>query len=290
MEAAPRKPSRTAILTAVARSLQREEPAPWVLDDPLAAPLAGEDAAAIAAQLREKLPETARRNFIRWVCVRSRATEDEVERAVADGVRQYVILGAGLDSFAYRRPDLVDRLRIFEVDHPASQAWKRARLAELGVSLPANLVFAPVDFERQALGSGLLEAGVDLAAPAVFSWLGVSMYLTMEAIESTLGALTAAAPGSRVAMTYNLPLRALSGAGHQAESALGPMASGMGEPMISFFEPAEMEALLRRLGFVDIRHFGPAEAVATYYAGRDDVSFGGAQRLIFARTAARRTA
>lgn len=201
-----------------------------------------------------------------------------------------MILGAGLDSFAYRRPDLVDRLRIFEVDHPASQAWKRARLAELGVSLPANLVFAPVDFERQALGSGLLEAGVDLAAPAVFSWLGVSMYLTMEAIESTLGALTAAAPGSRVAMTYNLPLRALSGAGHQAESALGPMASGMGEPMISFFEPAEMEALLRRLGFVDIRHFGPAEAVATYYAGRDDVSFGGAQRLIFARTAARRTA
>lgn len=87
MEAAPRKPSRTAILTAVARSLQREEPAPWVLDDPLAAPLAGEDAAAIAAQLREKLPETARRNFIRWVCVRSRATEDEFERAVADGVR-----------------------------------------------------------------------------------------------------------------------------------------------------------------------------------------------------------
>lgn len=290
MEAPPRKPSRTAILTAVARSLHREEPSPWVLDDPLAAQLAGEDAAAIAAQMREELPETARRNFIRWVCVRSRATEDEVERAVAEGVGQYVILGAGLDSFAYRRPDLIDRLRIFEVDHPASQAWKRARLAELDVSLPANLVFAPVDFEHQTLGSGLLEAGVDLASPAVFSWLGVSMYLTLEAIESTLGTLAGAGPGSRVAMTYNLPLRALSGLGHQTESALGQMANLMGEPMISFFEPAEVEALLGRLGFVDIRHFGPAEAVATYFPGRDDVSFGGAQRLVFARTAPQNTA
>lgn len=282
MDTQARKPSRTAILTAVARSLHREEPPPWVLDDTLAAALAGDDADAIAAQMREELPEAARRNFIRWVCIRSRATEDEVERAVAAGVGQYVILGAGLDSFAYRRPDLLHRLRVFEVDHPASQAWKRARLAEIGVSLPANLTFAPVDFEHQTLRSGLLEAGVDLGAPAIYSWLGVSMYLTLEAIESTLRTLATGASGTRLGMTYNRPLGALSGVGHQTEAALGPMARGMGEPMISFFEPEEAEALLRRLGFDQIRHFGPAEAVATYYPGREDVSFGGAQRLIFA--------
>ena len=276
-----RKPSRSAILTAVARALHREEPPPLVLDDPLAAVLAGEDLEPIAAQLRADMPEAGRRNLIRWVCVRARASEDEVERAAAAGVDQYVILGAGLDSFAYRRPDLAERVRVFEVDHPASQAWKRARLRAAGIPPPANLVFAPIDFEHQALGEGLAAAGFDFGRPAVFAWIGVSMYLTLEAIEATLRVVAGGAPGTRLAMTYNIPLGALAGLGHQTEAVLVPMLAGMGEPMISLFEPTEAEALLRRMGFAGIRHLGPEEARATYFPGRDDVTFGGAQRLIF---------
>src|SRR5687767_8803463 len=150
-----RGPSRTAVLTAAARALHREEPPPWVLDDQLALALSGEDGRLLAEQLRTELSPQALLGFARWCCVRARLPEDTVERALADGVRQYVILGAGLDSFAYRRGDLLDRLRVFEVDHPASQDWKRQRLDALGLARPPNLVFAPVDFERQTLRAGL---------------------------------------------------------------------------------------------------------------------------------------
>ncbi|HTN78209.1 MAG TPA: class I SAM-dependent methyltransferase, partial [Acidimicrobiales bacterium] len=126
-------PSRSAAMTAVARSLHREEPPPWVLDDFLAAGLAGEEGPAIRERLSHDMTREDLLAFSRWVCVRARLPEDIVEDAVAGGVRQYVILGAGLDSFAYRRPDLVGLVRVYEVDHPETQAWKRARLAELDV-------------------------------------------------------------------------------------------------------------------------------------------------------------
>src|SRR4029079_12066623 len=123
-----REPSQSAILIAAARALHREEPPPLVLDDTLALPLAGDDATAMTERLRTTLPREALLAFSRWCCVRARLPEDVVEKAIDDGVGQYVILGAGLDSFGYRRPELLDRLRVFEVDHPASQAWKRQRL------------------------------------------------------------------------------------------------------------------------------------------------------------------
>src|SRR5207302_5918163 len=132
----PRRPSRTAVLTAVARALHREEPPPWVLDDPLAMGLAGEDGAEVAKRFRTELSNETLLSFTRWVCVRARLPEDIVETAFANGLRQYVILGAGLDSFAYRRTDLLTEFRVFEVDHPASQAWKRQRLKEMGVRPP----------------------------------------------------------------------------------------------------------------------------------------------------------
>jgi len=127
----PRRPSRTAVLTAIARALHREEPPPWVLDDPLAMGLAGDDGPVVARRFRTELSTESLLSFTRWVCVRARLPEDIVEKAVEQGVEQYVILGAGLDSFAYRRSDLVSHLRVYEVDHPASQAWKRQRLAEM---------------------------------------------------------------------------------------------------------------------------------------------------------------
>jgi methyltransferase (TIGR00027 family) len=262
--------------------LHREEPQPWVLDDHLALELAGDEGVSITRRLRDELSAEDLLAFSRWLCVRARLSEDVVERDVAAGTRQYVILGAGLDSFAYRRPDLLTRLLVFEVDHPASQAWKRQRLAELGVELPANLIFAPVDFETETLRAGLLGAGFDFGASAVFSWIGVTMYLTLAAIDATLDTVAACGRESRIVLTFNLPPSALQGQALAMQRRMSRLASGMGEPWISFFTPAEAEALLRRCGFGEIEHFGPAEAVRTYFDNREDVRMWLPQRLLVA--------
>ncbi|TME07980.1 MAG: class I SAM-dependent methyltransferase [Chloroflexi bacterium] len=289
MTVTPRRPSRTAVLTAVARALHREEPPPWVLDDPLAMGLAGEDGAEVAKRFRTELSTETLLSFTRWVCVRARLPEDIVETAFANGLRQYVILGAGLDSFAYRRTDLLTELRVFEVDHPASQAWKRQRLKEMGVRPPPNLTYAPIDFEHQTLRRGLATAGFDFAAPAVFSWIGVTMYLTVEAIRATLATIATCAPGTRLVLTYNQPLSALHGIGLELDKAIRAFATEAGEPFLSLFVPKEIEALLTEMGFAEIMHFGPDEAIRTYFAGRSDVRFGGAQRLIVATVLTRET-
>jgi methyltransferase (TIGR00027 family) len=286
MAVIPRKPSQTAITTAAARSLHREEPPPWVLDDHLALGLAGDEGVSITRRLRDELSAEDLLAFSRWLCVRARLAEDVVERAVAAGKRQYAILGAGLDSFAYRRPDLLARLRVFEVDHPASQGWKRERLAELGVELPANLVFAPIDFETQTLRAGLLAAGFDFAAGAVFSWIGVTMYLTLAAIEATLETVAACPPESRIVLSYNLPPSVLQGQGLAMQRRMSRLAGGMGEPWISFFTSGEAEALLRSCGFGDVEHFGPAEAIRTYFDDRPDVRMWIPQRLLVATVGA----
>jgi len=270
------------VLTAVARAVHREEPRPWVIDDYLALGLAGREGLALRERLRAELPAPFIVAFSRWVCVRARFAEDLVERAAASGVRQYVILGAGLDSFAYRRHDLLDRLRVFEVDHPASQRWKRRRLAGLGAGIPAGLVFAPVDFERQTLREGLAQAGFDFGQLAVFSWVGVTMYLTLDAISATLATMARCRAGSRVVLTYNQPPAALGGTTGQIAAAFAGIAAEMGEPFVSRFLPGQMHRLLREHGFGEIADFGPEEARASYFQGRTDIDIAGAQRLIAA--------
>ncbi|MGN6429770.1 MAG: class I SAM-dependent methyltransferase [Gaiellaceae bacterium] len=273
--------------SAAARALHREEPPPWVLDDHLALGLAGDEGVSITRSMREELSAEDLLTFSRWMCVRARLADDVVERAVAAGTRQYAILGAGLDSFAYRRPDLLVRLRVFEVDHPASQAWKQERLAELGVGLPANLVFAPVDFETQTLRAGLEAGGFDFAAGAVFSWIGVTMYLTLAAIEATLETVAACPPDSRIVLTYNLPPSTLEGQGRAIGNRMSRSAGEVGEPWLSFFTPTEAEALLRRYGFTEVDHFGPAEAIRTYFADQPEVRLGMPQRLLVATVGTR---
>jgi methyltransferase (TIGR00027 family) len=290
MVVAPRTPSRTAVLTAAARALHRAEPPPWVLDDDLGLRLAGAEGRALAERLRAELSGPELLGFCRWMCARARLAEDVVERASAAGVRQYAILGAGLDSFAYRRPDLVARVRVFEVDHPATQAWKRRRLTELAIPCPANLVYAPVDFERQTLRAGLEAAGFDFAAPAVFAWIGVTMYLTREAIRATLATIAACQVGTRVVLTYNLPRAALRGPGRAMEATMTRLVAGLGEPWISRFEPAEIAGLLRELGFAEMDDLGPEEATRAYFAGRAGVRLPGNQRVIEAAVAEHRAA
>jgi methyltransferase (TIGR00027 family) len=275
-----RGPSRTAVVTAVARALYLEEPEPVIFEDDLALGLAGEQGRAIAERLRTELPRWQVLAFCRWMCVRSRFTEDFVQRAINRGVEQYVILGAGLDSFAYRRGDLMDRLRVFEVDHPASQSWKQDRLRDLGIEVTDNLVFAPVDFERQTLRGGLVGAGFDLARTAVFSWIGVTMYLTFDAIEATLATISECRSGSQVALSYNQPHGVLDDVSLQVTRTFQAIATELGEPFVSLFVPDEIEGLLRHHGFDDIVHFGPQEARAAWFNGAVDVAIAGAQRLI----------
>jgi methyltransferase (TIGR00027 family) len=275
-------PSRTAVLTAVARAVYRTEPRPLVMDDYLAPGLAGPEGQALLARLRAEVPGPHLLAFSRWICVRTRFAEDLVEQAVAGGAGQYVILGAGLDSFAYRRADLLDRLRVFEVDHPATQEWKQRRLAGIGVEFPARLVFAPVDFERQTLREGLDRAGFDFGQPAVFSWIGVTMYLTLDAIHATLTTLAQGRAGTRIVLTYNQPQAALAGRTAQIAATFAGLAGELGEPFISRFRAAEIRQLLRGHGFGDITDFGADEARAVYFQGAD-VEIAGAQRLAAAR-------
>lgn len=277
-----RAPSRTAVLTAIARALYRDELPPIILDDYLAAGLAGEDGPGLRDRLEAELPRPYVLAFSRWVCVRARVTEDLVEQAAAQGVDQYVILGAGLDSFAYRRPDLMQRVRVFEVDHRASQAWKRRRLSELGVEVPTNLVFVPVDFERQALRDDLEAAGFDFGREAVCSWIGVTMYLTLDAIEATLATIAQCCPGTRLVMTYNQPRSALQDFDADVTAAFSGIATDLGEPFVSLFVRDEIEDLLRRHGFDEIVHVGPQQALDTYFNGRHDLAIAGAQRLAVA--------
>lgn len=285
-----RSPSRTAVLTAVARALHREEPRPWVLDDYLALELAGRAGTAIRERLLAELPRTHLMAFSRWMCVRARFPEDLIEQAVSTGVRQYVILGAGLDSFAYRRSDLLDRLRVFEVDHPATQGWKRRRLISLGVARPAGLVFTPVDFERHSLRQRLEDGGFDFREPSVISWVGVTMYLTAEAINATLATLAACRPGTRVVVTYNQPAGALEGISAEIAGAFAAIVKELGEPFVTLFLPDEMRALMLRHGFGDIVDFGPEHARSAYFGGRADVDIAGAQHLITATVTPARAA
>lgn len=255
------------------------------MDDYLALGLAGREGLALLGRLRAEVPGPYLLAFSRWMCVRARFTEDIVEQAAASGIGQYVILGAGLDSFAYRRDDLLGRLRVFEVDHPATQSWKRRRLAGLGVGLPARLVFAPVDFERQTLREGLELAGFDFGQLAVFSWVGVTMYLTLDAIHAALATMAQGRPGTRVVITYNQPPAALTGSTAQIAAAFARLAAEMGEPFISRFLPGEIAQLLHEHGFGQITDFGPDEARAAYFPGQGDVEIAGAQRLVAATLA-----
>jgi methyltransferase (TIGR00027 family) len=275
-------PSRTAILTAVARAVHREEPLPWVLDDYLALGLADVGGVALHERLRDEVPRELLLAFGRWMGARGRFVEDIVERWVSEGIFQYVILGAGLDSFAYRRRDLLDRLAVFEVDHPATQAWKRHRLAALGVDVPVGLVYAPVDFELDTLTDGLRAAGFDFGQRAIFSWIGTVQFLTLGAIDATLDAIMDCAAGSRVVLTYNLPRDAAHGVLAEVSAAFVGIATEMGEPFVSRFLPDEIDHLLRRHGFGETEDFGPDDARARYFAGRTDVEVGGAERIITA--------
>jgi methyltransferase (TIGR00027 family) len=216
----------------------------------------------------ERASHSVARDFRAFMAVRSRYVEDQLAKSVAQGVRQYVVLGAGLDTFAYRNP--FPSLHVFEVDFPATQQWKQSMLAEAQIELPANLTFVPLDFEHRTLAEELPNAGFGLQAPAFFGWLGVVPYLTLAAFRATLATIAQLPQGSAVGFDYALSPQTLSPVGRIAFDALAARVAAAGEPFQLFFTPAEMEAELRTAGFHQIEQLDYERLNHLYFNNRAD--------------------
>jgi methyltransferase (TIGR00027 family) len=245
---------------------------PKVFEDPLAEAIAG----------RAEDDGHAQHPFSRalraFLAARSRYAEDQLAQAAERGVKQYVVLGAGLDTFAYRNP--YSGLRVFEVDHPATQEWKRTRLEEARISIPRNVTFAPVDFERESLDDGLFRAGLDREQRAFFSWLGVTPYLTRGAFDGTVRFIASMPPGSGVVFDYAIERRLLSAVQRMALDAMAERVARAGEPFQLFFHPAALASDLAQMGFGEIEDLGGDAINARYFAARaDGLAVGGAGRL-----------
>jgi methyltransferase (TIGR00027 family) len=205
------------------------------------------------------------------IVARARFVEDLVTEQAGRGVAQYVILGAGLDTFAQRRPEIASRLRVFEVDQPGPQAWKRRRLIELGLGVPEWLRLVPVDFEAGwSWWERLATAGFDASRPAVVASTGVTMYLTRDATAATLRQIAALAPGSTLAMTFLLPAELAEPEERPRYQAVEESARAAGTPFVSFFSPPEMLALAEEAGFAEAHHVSAAELTQRYFTGRTD--------------------
>jgi methyltransferase (TIGR00027 family) len=202
------------------------------------------------------------------MAARSRFTEDQLAHAVEQGVRQYVVLGAGLDTFAYRNP--FPALRVFEVDFPATQQWKRFMLDQASIPIPSNLTFVPLDFEHKALTAGLIEAGFDATRPAFFGWLGVVPYLTLEAFRATLAAVANLPGGTGLCFDYAFRPDTLTGRRREVFDLLSARVAAAGEPFRLFFSPEEMESELLAAGFARVEHCDSGRLNHLYFDGRVD--------------------
>ena len=262
-------PDSTAARVAMWRALHAEADAPpHVLEDTIGLELLAPD-----ANWRERgdMNPQFTRPFRASIVARARFIEDLVTEALDRDVAQYVILGAGLDSFAQRRPEIAARLNIFEVDPPGPQAWKRRRLIELGYGVPERLHFVPVDFEAgESWREKLVQNGFDESRPAIVVSTGVSMYLTKEANAATLREVAGFASGSTFAMTFLLPIELADPDVRPGLEMAEKGARASGTPFISFFTPAQIKALAHDAGFKDARHVSAEDLTQRYFANRTD--------------------
>ncbi|PTL82145.1 SAM-dependent methyltransferase [Vitiosangium sp. GDMCC 1.1324] len=269
MHEQPTVADQTAVRTALWRALHVQiDPPPHVLEDEIGLRLAAPDD---DWHHRSDMDAQGTRPFRASIVARARFIEELVAEEASRGVDQYVLLGAGLDTFAQRRPELASRLRVFEIDRPGPQDWKRRRLIELGFGIPDWLHFVPVDFEAGASWRERLVAeGFDLGKPAVVASTGVSMYLTREANLDTLRQVAGLAAGSTLAMSFLVPLELAGADARQGleHSAKGARASGT--PFMSFFEPRELVTLAHEAGFREARHMSASALGQRYFAERTD--------------------
>jgi methyltransferase (TIGR00027 family) len=264
------QPSRTALASAAARAahllVDRE---PRIFEDTLARVLLGDLADdLVAAHGNSADAENLARMRV-TMTTRSRYTEGCLAQAVRRGIGQYVILGAGLDSFAYRSPS-VDQLRVFEVDHPATQAWKRERLAAAPVAVSTAVTFVPVDFSVDALSDRLADGGFDRSKPAFVSWLGVTQYLTAEALEATLEVIGGFARGSELVIQYLVPAEMRDDGGQALTDFFMPRAAATSEPWLTFYSPIGIRELLSARGLVVIEDVGHRDQIHISLWDRSD--------------------
>jgi len=276
-------PSRSAQRVAALRAVHQLLDEPLVLSDPIALPLLG---ASTEAALRDDpfaLNDPISRSLRGALVARSRFVEDELSRCVAAGVRQYLVMGAGLDTFAYRNPHGEAGLRVFEVDHPGTQRWKRQLLAEARIGEPASLSFVPADFERDDLCTALRQAGFHADRPACVSWMGVTMYLTAEAVSATLRTVAGFAAGSCLCFDYRVPVTMLNPVDSAINEFMGQQVAALGEPWLSDFDPVQLQRQLLELGFSSAASATPDELNLRYFARRKDgLRTGGGVRIMCA--------
>jgi methyltransferase (TIGR00027 family) len=278
-------PSRTAYGVALSRAAHQLFDLPRVFEDPVAVTIMG---AKVIGGIRAAEPRFRRRysRYLRaFLVARSRLAEDALGEAVARGVRQYVVLGAGLDTFAYRNPHAATGLRVFEVDHPATQEWKRQLISQAHLTPPGSLIYVPVNFEREHLAERLIANGFRVDEPAFFSWLGVTMYLSREAIEDTLRFVAhSAVSRSGIVFDYLTTPPRWDLLRRWGLKVLMRRVAAAGEPWQTFFDPVQLDAELMRLGFATVRDFGRDEINARFFdhAGAR-LRVGGFGRVVLAR-------
>jgi methyltransferase (TIGR00027 family) len=261
----PGQVSMTAMGVASRRAAHQVlDETPKVLDDPIAVPILGPE--FFADPVRHADPRS--RAFRAWMVARSRFTEDNLAAAVKAGVTQYAVLGAGLDTFAYRNP--FPSLRVFEVDVPHMQQWKRGKLAAAQIAEPANVTYVALDFEHQTLASALTDAGLDFTRPVFFSWLGVIPYLTLSAFRSTLDLIAAMPDGSGLAFDYSLSYDELSPRLIPVAKSLAARVAAAGEPFQLFFRTEQMDNELRSAGFQRIEQLDSRDLNEMFFNQRQD--------------------
>jgi methyltransferase (TIGR00027 family) len=277
-------PDSTAVRVALWRALHAQVDAPpHILEDEVGLQLV---APAEDWRRRPDMDPQFTRPFRASIVARSRFIEDLVSERAARGVSQYVILGSGLDTFAQRRPEVASRMTVFEVDRPGHQAWKRQRLNELGLGIPAWLRLVAVDFgASESWWTQLTAAGFDASQPAVVACAGVSMYLTRDAIAATLRQIAALAPGATFAMTFLLPLELMEPDVRSGFQLAEKGARASGTPFISFFAPSEILSVAHQAGFKEVRHVSAADLNDRYFKGRSDgLRVSGGEEFLVAAT------
>jgi methyltransferase (TIGR00027 family) len=273
------EPSHTARGAAAYRAIHQTLEGGAIFSDPFALRILDDET---RARLDQIAADASLRPMRLFIAARSRFSEDMLAAGVARGVRQVVVLGAGLDTFSLRNPYADLGVRVFEVDYPATQQWKRERLNEAGLAIPGSLTFAPVDFERQSLADGLKAAGFRSDRPAFFQWLGVVPYLTCEAVSATLHFI-AGVPESEVVFDYAEPFENYPAGRREHVMAVAARAALLGEPWLSLFAPCELSEMLRDIGFGEMEDLGLAELTDRFYgAMKQDVAIGAGPHVLWA--------
>jgi len=258
--------SRTALATAYLRAAhQILDGESLILNDPVALILLGPDAENRIRDAADKYMTPEAKALRSHVVLRSRYTEDRLKSSIERGVNQYIIVGAGFDTFAVRQPAWATHLRIIEIDHPDTQHLKRKKISDSGIPVPSNVVFAGINFENESLEEGLIRNGIRIDEPTFFSWLGVTMYLTEQAIDSTLQCMAKYPSGSEAVITF----RQESSTQSSASSQLVERVSDAGEPFVSYFTPENFKDKLLKAGFIKVELLTPAHS-AQYFQSRNN--------------------